>query len=194
MEEQFKAGLLGSECGQQPLSHFFKHLNWGGDMSLAVACTFLLLPSPTLNSALLFWSLSVMRVVFGPKVGVLCLLAGAAMLSRVMLDYRFVRRCHPMTPLTACKGNLKNIATACEMYSTDYAGLYPHSLEQLTPQYLKALPNCPGAKCDSYSQGFRTQAQPDAFTICCYGINHESSGINKPNYPRYGNVQGLIER
>ncbi len=53
-----------------------------------------------------------------------------------------------------CTNNLKNIGSAMEMYSTDFAGRYPKddpnrwyteeaSLRQLTPNYLKTLPTCP---------------------------------------------------
>lgn len=193
MEEQNKAGPLGSEPQGRPLSQFWNQLELLGDMSLGLICILLLFSQP-LPGWLFICLLSMMRIVGGPNIALLALLIGMPMLSLMILDYGSVRRCHPMTPLTACKSNLKNIATACEMYSTDYAGRYPHSLQQLTPAYLKALPSCPGAKTDTYSQAFRSQVQPDAFTICCYGLNHESSGIKKPNYPRYGNVEGLTER
>ena len=192
-EEQDKKGPLGSQPPGRPLSQFLNQLQLLGDMSLGLICILLLFTQP-LPNWLFICLLSMMRIVVGPNIGLLALLIGMPMLSLMVLDSLSVRRCHPTTPLTACKSNLKNIATACEMYSTDNAGRYPHSLEQLTPQYLKALPSCPGAKRDTYSQAFRSQAQPDAFTICCYGLNHEESGINKPNYPRYGNVDGLTER
>lgn len=56
--------------------------------------------------------------------------------------------------LTACKSNLKNIGTGLEMYSTDYGGRYPTSLAQLTPNYLKTLPQCPTAGRDTYSASY----------------------------------------
>ncbi len=54
-----------------------------------------------------------------------------------------------------CLSNLKDVGTAMEMYSTDYAGRYPMvpgsrqftdqlvPLAQLKPGYLKAVPTCP---------------------------------------------------
>ena len=50
--------------------------------------------------------------------------------------------------VTACKSNLKNIATALEMYSTDYGGRFPTAIASggaLTPNYLRTLPTCPAA-------------------------------------------------
>lgn len=60
---------------------------------------------------------------------------------------------------TQCKTNMKNIGTAMEMYSTDFAGRYPRpdhpsryvgtaSLRELTPNYLKTIPSCPAG--DAY--------------------------------------------
>ena len=56
--------------------------------------------------------------------------------------------------LTDCCTNLKNIGTAMEMYSTDFAGRYPHvgtwgsdkeplDLAILAPNYLSTIPTCP---------------------------------------------------
>ena len=46
--------------------------------------------------------------------------------------------------LTSCKSNLKNSATALEMYSTDNAGRYPTGTSlatgAITPAYLKSAP------------------------------------------------------
>ncbi|GMU55389.1 MAG: hypothetical protein AMXMBFR33_45350 [Candidatus Xenobia bacterium] len=106
--------------------------------------------------------------------------------------------------MTACKSNLKNLATALEMYSTDNVVLggprgmdklspYPHSLGALTPNYLKILPNCPAAQKDTYSPTYQRAEQPEAFTVRCGGMNH--SQANTPaEFPRYDSYQGLIER
>ncbi len=45
--------------------------------------------------------------------------------------------------LKSCQSNLKNLATALEMYSTDNVGRYPEELALLTPRYLKLIPACP---------------------------------------------------
>lgn len=53
--------------------------------------------------------------------------------------------------LTFCNSNVKNIGTAFEMYATDWSGKYPTSLTQLTPNYLKTLPECDAAGKMSYA-------------------------------------------
>lgn len=55
----------------------------------------------------------------------------------------------------ACLSNLKNIATGLEMFSTDHRGIYPRSLSELSPEYLRVLPTCPKAGMDTYSASYR---------------------------------------
>ena len=103
----------------------------------------------------------------------------------------------------ACKSNLKNIATALEMYSTDHEGEFPDSLEELTPNYLRKLPRC-------QRQG---QDMPEFFKpyFEAQGIRFEEYGYLKQphynyelrcrsghprhlrDYPRYTSVEGLLE-
>ena len=92
--------------------------------------------------------------------------------------------------LTACKSNVKNLATSLEMYSTDNAGHYPTSLAPLTPNYLKKLPQCPSAQKVTY--GYVRAETPDAYTLWCGGCYHHASGINEPNYPQYTSYSGLL--
>ncbi len=95
--------------------------------------------------------------------------------------------------LTSCKSNLKNMATALEMYSTDNVGVYPTTgnLANLTPNYLKIIPNCPSAQANTYVYSANTN--PDAFSLNCGGLNH--SAANTPaDYPQYSSYQGLLER
>ena len=47
---------------------------------------------------------------------------------------------------TICPSNLKNLATATQMYATDHKGAYPANLSQLVPDYLRELPQCLGGK------------------------------------------------
>jgi hypothetical protein len=100
--------------------------------------------------------------------------------------------------LTACHSHLKNIATACEMYSTDNQGRYPRTLSALTPAYLKTIPTCPAAGQDTYSGSFRSVYQPDVptcvdnYTVICQGSNHENVGEIK-NYPQYTCENGLVD-
>ena len=98
--------------------------------------------------------------------------------------------------LPACKSNLKNIGTACEMYSTDFAGHYPPTgkLFLLTPNYLKTIPTCVAASKDTYSATYRgSLGSPDAYTFYCAGNNHENAGT-PANFPQYNSVAGLISQ
>ncbi len=86
---------------------------------------------------------------------------------------------------TACKSNLKNYATALEMYACDYSGKYPLEMQALTPNYLRTLPTCPAAGTTTYA--YQRTEQPDNFTVICQG-NHHGMG---PDLPHYTAVQGL---
>ncbi|MBX3166038.1 MAG: hypothetical protein KF760_01455 [Candidatus Eremiobacteraeota bacterium] len=68
----------------------------------------------------------------------------------------------------ACKSNLKNIATALEMYSTDYGGRYPENTGPLVSgNYLKTIPTCPAAGKDTYSETYKFTTDPDHFKVRC---------------------------
>lgn len=103
--------------------------------------------------------------------------------------------------LTACKSNLKNIGTAMEMYSTDWAGKYPAAIGQLEPNYLKTMPECPAAGSDTYSGNFVTgataptnpQGFQDYYYISCVTDTHKAVDVTGA-YPAYDGIVGLIER
>lgn len=116
-------------------------------------------------------------------------------LTLVILAWWFVQdstRCHcGRGHLTCCKSNLKNTATALEMYAADNQGAYPGELAQLTPNYVKILPNCPSAQEDTYSITY--VGRGEHFTLYCSGAHHLAS--NTPaGYPKYSDREGLIER
>ena len=99
---------------------------------------------------------------------------------------------------TACKSNLKNIATAYEMYSTDWDGAYPESLSILTPNYLKTVARCPAAQesaykveCENHDLGKGRFA--GSYLIQCEGEHHASVGARR-NFPQYSSTEGLIEK
>ena len=114
--------------------------------------------------------------------------AGGIVLARRHMEAEYGGR----GSLTGCKSNLKNIATSLEMYSTDNQGHYPKSLAQVTPNYLKVLPQCMAAQTDTYSASYHSAQKPDAYTFCCSGQYHTSSGIESANYPQYSSYTGLI--
>ena len=91
---------------------------------------------------------------------------------------------------TACKSNLKNIGTALEMYSTDNGGRFPRSPVGLTPNYLEQVPTCPAKGSDTYSEGFASASNPDAYTVVCAGRNHSGVGLGE-NFPQYTSTQGV---
>lgn len=101
-------------------------------------------------------------------------------------------------PLTACKSNLKNLGTALEMYSTDWSGSYPPSLQHLTdsrsgfPAYLKVIPTCPTAEADTYSQTYVRGTHPDRYAVYCGGDWHHRQVSEWPaNWPGYDAWNGL---
>jgi hypothetical protein len=94
--------------------------------------------------------------------------------------------------LTACKSNLKNLATSLEMYASDNAGRYPTALPRLLPRHLKVLPTCPSAQKDTYSESYTMVATPDNFSLCCRGHHHKKTRV-KPDNPVYNGDLGLLE-
>ena len=96
---------------------------------------------------------------------------------------------------THCKSNLKNLATALEMYSSDNGGRYPKRLEEVTPKYLKELPTCPAGQ-SAYSN-YQSSQLPDAFSFSCVGNHHatvlKAYGVLSDNFPAYTSERGLIE-
>lgn len=106
-------------------------------------------------------------------------------------------KCHCGGQLTACKSNCKNIATALEMYSSDFGGRYPSRLQELTVGgYLKKLPTCPTAGEMTYIN-YHVSQNPDSFRFGCVGNYHEKAytGYDSPSfgYPRYDAEIGLID-
>lgn len=99
--------------------------------------------------------------------------------------------------LTACKSNLKSIATACEMYASDNGGRYPISLQELCAgRYLKVIPTCPEAGADTY-QNYVATTVPDNFSVSCCGNYHAKAYTgyagDSTNYPSYFGSYGLLD-
>lgn len=133
------------------------------------------------------------------KVLPLCLLALSLLAFGPGLSFVQAKPSQRKGAATACASNLKNMATAMEMYSTDWAGKYPPSKRHLVPNYLKTLPACPVAKKDTYrvqlgpkapgnSQGFR-----DYYLLSCQGRHHSSEGYPQ-NFPKYTSIQGVRKK
>ncbi len=99
--------------------------------------------------------------------------------------------------LTACKANLRNIATALEMYASDNAGNYPQSLDELIePNYLKRIPTCPAAGKMTYLD-YQVSTTPDSFSFSCCGDNHKQVyrgfEADSTDFPKYNAELGPID-
>lgn len=98
--------------------------------------------------------------------------------------------------LAACESNIKNLATALEMYATDNTGTYPTELVTLTSSnagggYMKTIPVCPSYR-DASSYGYTMATMPDNFTMYCSGPSSHVSAGSINGYPQYAPGQGLI--
>lgn len=65
-----------------------------------------------------------------------------------------------------CRSNLKSIGSAMEMYLTDSGADHATSLAQLTPNYLKSLPDCPNGSV------YRLKSSGSHFTVSCKSGAH----------------------
>lgn len=117
-------------------------------------------------------------------------LANQEKLNKLILEIEeATRRNKVLGILIGCKSNLKNLATACEMYASDNGGRYPKAVSELVEKnYLRRIPKCPLGGDYQYS----VKLKPDSFIWIC---PCEHTGTDTPKgYPRYNAEQGLIER
>lgn len=129
-------------------------------------------------------ALTTLWFVYKVKADRFLLLAlGTVLVLGTTLGSNFIR-CRCQGPKTACKSNLKNLATALEMYRTDYEGKYPAVPGTLTPAYLKTIPRCPASQLP-----YVIDLAPDAYTLVCRDVAH----YNRRGYPQYTCVEGLLE-
>jgi len=105
--------------------------------------------------------------------------------------------------LKGCIDNLKSLATACELYQTDW-GYYPPRLQCLTLKgisggYLRQIPTCPAAGQDTYSHGYRSRRHnldknqqwnggTNTYFIQCSGHHHPPL---PPRRPEFHYLRGL---
>lgn len=130
-------------------------------------------------------------------IEIMIVVAIIAILAAILVP-NFVRA-RAQSQYTACKQNLKSIATAIEMFSaypgkhTAEVGRYPTTVARLVPDYLKAIPTCPSVGISTYTAGYIVTKGPDAYTIYCKGMNHGTVGAAS-DLPAYSSQSGLIER
>lgn len=104
----------------------------------------------------------------------------------------------PQEARDACAQELKQLATAMEMYSVDWQGVYPDDLSKLKPNYLAAMPTCPVSMQDTYSQTFEhgieakhnTQKHAHYYYFACSG---KHDGAQPSAGPEYDSVLGLYK-
>ena len=98
--------------------------------------------------------------------------------------------------LTACKFNLKNLATALEMYASDNKGQYPKSLDGLIPKnYLRRIPSCPSSGTD-HDYTYEVVRKPDNFSMTCKGDHanaYKGFDGNPHGFPQYNSEHGLLD-
>ncbi len=105
--------------------------------------------------------------------------------------------------LTSCKSNVKNIGTACEMYSTDHNGRYPSKTQwqaDLTTvingaSLLKRIPVCPSSGDKTASYNYDSISNPDMYGVWCDKGNHAAGGLVSTlthGYPQFDSASGLI--
>ncbi len=83
----------------------------------------------------------------------------------------------------AAESNLKNIATALEMYSTDNKGHYPEELKELSPSYLKAIPPAP----QGMQYYYEAKENPDHFML---GYSKDGEELSM-DHPRFDSNTGI---
>lgn len=121
------------------------------------------------------------------------------LLAVVAITVSLLHREDPQAQLYDCNSNLKNLGTAMEMYSTDWAGHYPDRFEKLVPNYLETLPVCPAAQNITYQMEYGPQAPhnehgfQDFYYLFCAGKNHSNAGVPE-NYPAHDGSVGILER
>ena len=104
-----------------------------------------------------------------------------------------VKRAMWKAQATVCATNVRNMATALQVYSNDYDGLYPDDLNKLSPKYVRILPTCPSAGTVTYAAGYSTTSDSQSFTLSCKGKNHELVGYGQDE-PYYDLNTGLNPR
>lgn len=124
-------------------------------------------------------------------IELMIVIAIIAILAAILVP-NFIRA-RAQAHLTACESNLRQIATSLEMYSVDNRGHYPPTINLLTPNYLKTMPECPAAGSDTYTGMYDVTINPDTYSYYCEGPFHQGLGI-APNYPQWVSATGLDRR
>ena len=110
----------------------------------------------------------------------------AAILTPVLLRARL------KTYHAACTQNVRNIASALELYALESRGLYPDSLNALTvgpKPILQAIETCPSNDA-SYSTTYTVATDHKEYVAACPGIHAaQLAGVVEAGYPQAVNGQ-----
>lgn len=105
-----------------------------------------------------------------------------AILAAILIP-NFIRA-RSQSQLAACESNLRNIATALELYANDYGGTYPYGSNTadtaLTPVYMQSIPACP---VDSISYVYTAELYPSTFTLSQDATNPHSAFVGTSTLP-----------
>lgn len=77
--------------------------------------------------------------------------------------------------LKSCKGNLRNLRVALEMWAQDHGRHYPERLAEVKT-YMQ-VPTCPAAGRDTYSASYRVSGR--GYTLFCKGHHHRADGLGR---------------
>ena len=127
-------------------------------------------------------------------IELMIVIAIIAILAAILVP-NFIRA-RAQSQLSACAGNLKNIATALELYSTDNNGSYASNLTSLSPTYMRSgAPACPAnSTAYTYSQGvnaysiYQNASGADVHTPGGAGATCDDSG-ECPSYTAAGGLR-----
>lgn len=94
------------------------------------------------------------------------------------------------TQFAGCQGNLKQLSTCVQMYSTENNDYYPDQLAKIKPQYIKDIPCCPSVHKDTYTSGYEVSDDYRVYTLYCKGSNHLNLNL-KSDQPYFSLIEGL---
>jgi len=95
--------------------------------------------------------------------------------------------------LSACETNLRNMASALEVYSTEHERHFPADLTAIAPTYIQSIPTCPSAGSGRpYIEGFQSASAPSSYTLRCRGAYHVDLGLAE-DAPSFQYGTGLRE-
>ncbi len=100
-----------------------------------------------------------------PLTGLATVAVTAVLLGQVLSPHLW--RGRSSSDGSACQRSLKVVSQALEAYRSEHQGSYPDRLNQLQPEYLQKLPDCPDSGEDSYSQGYQVSPDHHSYTLKC---------------------------